>query len=118
METAYNQKFDGITFGNALKRAAKRKGKLQENLASELGIHVITLGRVLNGRRLTTLPNMLCLCNILEITPDYLLTPYLNKPEGFSRQNYTNIISKLNQLSIEELAELYKIMKLLTDNRA
>lgn len=59
----------------ALRKAAKMT---QEDLAEQVGISASFMGHLERGSRIASLETLVALCNVLDVTPEYLLSASLN----------------------------------------
>lgn len=109
---------DKLLFAKALQRAAKKKGITQDALAEEIGKSKNTVAQMFTAQRFTSIPTLVALCDVLEVTPDYLLAQYLKEPESKrSEDEYHEILKKLSNLKQNELMILNGIIDLLMNNR-
>lgn len=71
-------------------RAARRQQSLtQEELAEKMGISASFLGHIERGTRVASLETLVSVCNVLHVTPEYLLSASLHSfdasmPDGLS----------------------------------
>ena len=68
----------------------------QETLAEQCGISASFLGHIERGTRVASIETLVCLCNTLHVTPQYLLSASLNTfddhmPEGISPERRTHL---------------------------
>ncbi len=55
------------SIGETIQNRRKEKGLTQEELAEMVGLTVVALGYIEQGRRYPSLPNLLFICRVLEI---------------------------------------------------
>ncbi|MDL2301082.1 helix-turn-helix transcriptional regulator [Lachnospiraceae bacterium OttesenSCG-928-D06] len=108
---------DKTLFARALQRAAKNKGITQENLAEEIHKNRNTVAGMFTAQRFTSIPTLISICDVLDITPDYLLSHYLTNKTVISEDEYHKILNLLNELKPNELTMLYGIIELIIKNR-
>lgn len=67
------------TIGCKIQEARKYKGYTQEYVAEQIDKSVDTYRGIENGRSVGSLESLLNICNVLEITLDYIFADLLNK---------------------------------------
>lgn len=65
--------------GSKLQQARKDKGYTQEYVAEQIDKSVDILRSIENGRSVGSVETLLNICNVLEITLDYIFADLLNK---------------------------------------
>lgn len=65
--------------GTKIQEARKEKGYTQEYVAEKIDKSVDTFRGIENGRSVGSLESLLNICNVLEITLDYIFADLLNK---------------------------------------
>ena len=65
--------------GTKIGQARKEKGYTQEYVAEKIDKSVDTFRGIENGRSVGSLESLLNICNVLEITLDYIFADLLNK---------------------------------------
>lgn len=65
--------------GKKIQEARKEKGYTQEYVAEKIDKSVDTFRGIENGRSVGSLESLLNICNVLEITLDYIFADLLNK---------------------------------------
>lgn len=75
--------------GARVRIARRRLSLTQEELAEKTGISASFLGHIERGTRVASLETLVSLCNVLNVTPEYLLSASLHSfdssmPEGLS----------------------------------
>lgn len=68
--------------GKKIKNARIKKGYTQEYVAEHINISTDLLRNIENNRNVGSLSTLLNLCNILDITPNYLFYELLDKKEN------------------------------------
>lgn len=66
-------KFDRKSFGERLKHLREEKGCTQQDLANQLGISRNTISGYETGARIPDLDTLAMLCDVFQVTADYLL---------------------------------------------
>ena len=64
---------DKYGIGDRVKEARNAKGWNQPELAERMGVSIQTIGNIETGAKGTKLSNFIKLCEILEVSADYLL---------------------------------------------
>jgi transcriptional regulator with XRE-family HTH domain len=104
-------------FGKQLKSIRKERGVAPEELAKVLEVNVGTIGQIESGRRLTTIGNLVKICNHLKISPEYLLALELeDKFENFD-SNYIKLCNLILELNPGEFNQFYDFIELVVRNR-
>lgn len=82
--------------GKRVRELRRSMGLTQEVLAEKCGISASFLGHIERGTRVASIETLVCLCNTLNVTPQYLLSASLNTfdaymPEGMSPESRTRL---------------------------
>ncbi len=88
-----------IDYKDLGKRVRELRRKLdltQEELAEKCGISASFLGHIERGTRVASIETLVGLCNLLQVTPQYLLSASLNTfephmPSGMSPQDRSKL---------------------------
>jgi transcriptional regulator with XRE-family HTH domain len=77
--------------GLKVRQARKQMRLTQEQLAEQVGISSSFMGHIERGSRVASLETLVSLCNVLHVTPMYLLSASLtryddNTPSGITPQ--------------------------------
>ena len=85
--------------GKRVRELRRKLDLTQEELAEQCGISASFLGHIERGTRVASIETLVGLCNLLHVTPQYLLSASLNTfepymPSGISQQDR----SKLSEL--------------------
>ena len=75
--------------GFRIRQIRRQQSLTQEHLAEKVGISASFLGHIERGTRVASLETLVALCNVLNVTPEYLLRASLNvyappMPEGLT----------------------------------
>lgn len=98
---------DYYNFAKRLKLARQSKGLTAEQLAEMVDLSVKTIWHLEAGERGTSLPALINFCNILEVSPEYLLGADL-KSSVHSTDSLIDLFSKLSAAEINLFAEFIK----------
>lgn len=82
-----------------LRKAAKMT---QEDLAEQVGISASFMGHLERGSRIASLETLVALCNVLDVTPEYLLSASLNTFE----RHMPSSMSPADRLKLGEFLRL------------
>ena len=63
--------------GAKVRQARKKLGMTQESLAEAIGVSASFVGHIERGTRVASLDTVVTLCNVLHVTPMYLLSASL-----------------------------------------
>lgn len=84
-------------------RTLRRQASLtQEELAEQVGISASFMGHIERGTRIASLETLVCLCNALDTTPQYLLSASLNTYE----QHLPGSLTPENRMKLSEFLRL------------
>jgi len=93
--------------GHRVREARRQLSMTQEALAEQVGISASFLGHIERGSRVASLETLVALCNVLHVTPQYLLgaslttfDPYM--PTGISAES-RNKLSEFLRLAQDTL---------------
>lgn len=93
--------------GKRVRELRRKLGFTQEILAEKCGISASFLGHIERGTRVASIETLVSLCNLLHVTPQYLLSASLNTfepymPNGLSDEN-RNRLSEFLRLAQDTL---------------
>lgn len=91
--------------GDKIQKARKDKGYTQEYVAEKIEKSIDTYRGIENGRSVGSLESLLNICNILEITLDYIFTDLLDKKVEILDNKLYNDFQNLN-LEQKELIDV------------
>jgi transcriptional regulator with XRE-family HTH domain len=104
-------------FGKQLKSIREKRGVTTEELAKVLDVNARSIWQIETGRRLTTLPNLVKICNFLKIDPNALLTADLNKELEKLDSEYKKFFDLILEFNQREFYQCYDIAELIIRNR-
>jgi transcriptional regulator with XRE-family HTH domain len=105
-------------FSRALQTAIDEKGMIQEVLAQKIGKSHNTVALMVNGKRYTTIPTIIKICKVLDIKPNRLFSPYLDKEDEYMEEDdYHKIINMLDDLEDNEITILYRLIDIIKGRR-
>lgn len=103
---------DNLAFGIKLRTARQNKGMTRDELAEKVGITGSAIAHIERGNKSTSLRVMVKFCEILDISPQYLLSKEfdqtlknLNSPQEELFQN----ILKLSDGEVKRFSDYIKI---------
>ena len=85
--------------GNRIQKARKHKGYTQEYVAEKIDKSVDILRSIENGRSVGSVETLINICNVLEITSDYIFEELLDKKDEILDNK---LYSDFQKLSIEQ----------------
>ncbi len=91
--------------GTRVRAMRRQMGLTQEELAEKLGISASFLGHIERGTRVASLETLVSLCNVLHVSPMYLLAASLRSFDG----------SMPGDLDVMEKAKLSEFLRLAQD---
>ncbi|MBR3763820.1 MAG: helix-turn-helix transcriptional regulator [Clostridia bacterium] len=101
-------KIDYKDLGKRVRELRRASDLTQEELAEQCGISASFLGHIERGTRVASIETLVCICNTLRVTPQYLLSASLHTfddhmPEGISAENRARL-SEFLRLAQDTLA--------------
>ena len=93
--TIVNQKDILKVIGSKIQDARKEKGYTQEYVAEKIDKSVDILRSIENGRSVGSVETLLNICNVLEITSDYIFSDLLDKKGEILDNKLYNDFQKL-----------------------
>ena len=96
-----------VSFGMRVRRKRKEMGITQAKLAELCEVSVPFVGHIERGSRSPSLESLLTICQVLKVTPDYLLQDYLDFEHG---------PVSTPAISFNDIQSLDKIAKILKEN--
>lgn len=111
----FKNNYDAVEFGKRLKMARKKAGMTQEKLAEELILSVDSISRIENGKVMCMAEHLVHICEILNVTSDYL---YFGSEEIINKYSNTksNICNTLEKCNNSEIDKIWKIINLVMSN--
>ena len=97
--------------GNKIQEARKVKGYTQEYVAEQIDKSVDTFRGIENGRSVGSLPTLINICNLLDITLDDIFYELLSKKEVILDKKLYEDFQKLNFDEKELIENMIKHMK-------
>ncbi len=91
--------------GTRVRAMRRHMGLTQEELAERIGISASFLGHIERGTRVASLETLVSLCNVLQVSPMYLLSASLHSMDG----------SMPGDLDYQEKAKLSEFLRLAQD---
>jgi len=91
------------TFGNHIRAARKMKDLTADELSKLIGIESKSLYQIEGGRRSTSIPVFVAICNALETSPEYFLSNELNEDLTKLGCRYQSLFDKIQLMSPREL---------------
>ncbi|MGN0521139.1 MAG: helix-turn-helix domain-containing protein [Eubacterium sp.] len=98
--------------GKRLSARRKQLGLTQEQLAEKMDVSIQMISNLELGKKAIRPENLLKICQILDISSDYVLTG--NKSE----KETTKMINSINQLSNKEIEIIEMIIAYFIDNKS
>ena len=75
--------------GKRVRELRRQASLTQEELAEQVGISTSFMGHVERGSRVASLETLVALCNVLQVTPQYLLSASLTPFEQYMPSSIT-----------------------------
>lgn len=69
--------------GRRVRETRRQLSLTQEKLAEQVGISASFLGHIERGSRVASIETLVALCNVLRVTPQYLLSASLNTYDAY-----------------------------------
>ena len=107
----YRHTIDFVSIGQKLKAERKRFGYTQEQVAEIIGISVAFVGHLERAERSMSLDTLIRLCNLYQITIDYLLAENLPPQQD---NTGAQIADMLKGLSPQQQASALDMMRTFT----
>lgn len=101
--------YDRMLSGKRIQEARKKKLLTQDQLSEQLGITEKALSEIERGKSGMRMRTLMALCEILEVSPNYLLS-YEGKDEG-------PISELLRDVSAEDRKDIEEIIRIFVNKR-
>jgi transcriptional regulator with XRE-family HTH domain len=108
---------DSKVFGRQIRNIRKKQGVSPEQLAEVLDVNAGTIGQIESGRRLTTIGNLVKMCNYFKISPEYFLLLELEEKFDNDDSDYKKLCYRLLELRSGEFNQIYDFIELMLKNR-
>lgn len=102
-----------INLGDVWKKARKAKGFTQEYVSEQLDLGPRYISDLERNKTLGSLPTLVNLCNLYEVTPTFILQDYLNLPHELKVDS--NLIG-FYSLSDENKSIIIKLIQYMNEN--
>ena len=99
------------SIGEKIQQARKDKGYTQEYVSEKIEKSIDTYRGIENGRSIGSLNTLINICNILEITLDYVFVDLLDKKNEILDNKLYNDLQNLKLEQKEEINVLIEYMK-------
>jgi DNA-binding Xre family transcriptional regulator len=109
---------DKSIFANALSRATSEKNITKNDLALLVHKDYHTIFQLFSASRFTSIATLIDICRVLEITPDELLSSYLNSDTYLVEDEYHQIIDMFPLLHEHEVSFLFEILEAFVNHRS
>lgn len=105
----FKNNYDAVEFGKRVRKARKKIGMTQEQLAEALFLSVDSVSRIETGKGMCMPEHLVHICEILNVTSDYLYFDK-KKEEGNTPVNRINeMLLGCNEDEIERLEQMMKL---------
>lgn len=108
---------DTKPLGKHLKLARVKKNLTSKELAKLIGVSVDTIWAWESGARPPALDALISIINVLEISPDYLLSSEFSPVLIAAKENDSDLYANIFKLTSSELDRVQDIMHILVKNR-
>lgn len=97
--------------GSNLARLRKERGFTQESLAHQCGLEVTTVASIERARRLPSLPSLVKVAEILEVTPNDLFGTTRQPRTGEKQKKLHSLIQLLAKRKVPEIQLVMDLAK-------
>ncbi len=105
-----NKNIDFKTLSSKLREIRLSKGLTQEYVATMANVNVSHISNIENNRVKVSLQTLVCICNALEVTVDYVLSKEYSQSASVLDNE---ILKELHSCDIRVKEQLLKIVKIL-----
>lgn len=104
----FERNYDAVEFGKRLKKARKKAGMTQEQLAEQLILSSDSVSRIENGKGMCMPEHIVHICEILNITSDYLYfgEKVVVKEEDTALSNINDMLADCNADEIRRVEQM------------
>ena len=96
--------------GQVIQRTRKERGMTQEQLGERVGIDPNSISRIERGYLVPALSTLVSICNVLEISADTVLSPYIAADTAI---RWTPLAEKLEGLELDKQHKIEAILECL-----
>ena len=93
--------------GQVIQRIRKERGMTQEQLGEQVNIDPNSIARIERGYLIPALPTLVKICNVLEISSDTVLAPYITTDTAI---RWTPLAEKLEGLELDKQHKIEAIL--------
>ena len=109
--------FDNQLFARILKEIRESK-MTREDFAEALKMEERSIARIEDGSRLTTIPNLIEICNILKISPNDIFNDYIKVQETqVTSTDFQELLHLLYNMNTTEISLILDIVKSIKKNK-
>ena len=94
--------------GHRLKIAREKKQLTQEQLAERIGVSNNYISNIERNHSIPSLDTIVKLCNILDITPDYLVLDSLYSSSGYLQDEIAEMLKHCSPKTIRLISRVIK----------
>ena len=107
----FERNYDAVEFGKRLKATRKNAGVTQEQLAEKLILTSESVSRIENGKGMCMPEHIVHICEILNITSDYLYFGSSGK-KNKKNDSLSNIKEMLQECDLDEIKRVEQMISL------
>ena len=99
---------DYTALGKRIREERRKCDITQEQLAEDINVTHPYIGQVERGERGISLETLICVCNRLGVTVDYLLSDYLDSEDEYFRQLWVKLVKNCTEKEQEMIVNVVK----------
>ena len=105
----YMNNIDFVTIAKKIKEIRISKGITQEYIANKANVNTSHISNIENCRVKISLPTLVCICNALDVTVDYVLASEYTCDSSLDNE----ILKELHECTDEKKEKILQIIKIL-----
>ncbi|MBQ9119044.1 MAG: helix-turn-helix transcriptional regulator [Lachnospiraceae bacterium] len=104
------RELDFSVIGQRIKEVRCEKKITQEYIANEVEVNVSHISNIENNKVKVSLTLLVCICNALDITVDYLLENEYHNPTSATEKELFNTVKNMDNAKLETLLRIAKVL--------
>lgn len=104
------KELDFSVIGHRIKEIRTNKKLTQEYLAEKTGVNVSHISNIETNKVKVSLTLLVSICNVLDVTLDYILENEYHNPHTVTEKELFNVIKDMEQIKLETLLRIAKVL--------
>lgn len=104
------KELDFSAIGQRIKEVRNDRKLTQEYLAEKTGVNVSHISNIETNKVKVSLTLLVGICNVLDVTIDYMLENEYHNPSSVTEKELFNVIKDMDNTKLETLLKIAKVL--------